>query len=111
MTRMPGGVDLTASSLNVAGDLGGRFGAGAPPQPYPTDLDYTHTHIAGACVTSIVRFWPKGVTAHCRLCNLCAARADHCLVTVNIHVAPGDMPLFSTRPLAIETDSLRVVRD
>jgi hypothetical protein len=48
-------------------------------------------------VTAIARLWRVGDAARCRLCPVCGARANMCLVQTNREVREEDMWLFAMR--------------
>ncbi|MGZ5996118.1 MAG: hypothetical protein ACXWN0_10595 [Isosphaeraceae bacterium] len=61
-----------------------------PFQPRPVALKVGE--LAG--VTAIFRRWSPGDAARCRLCDVCAARDDACLLLTSARLEPHELPLF-----------------
>lgn len=64
-----------------------------PDQPEP--IECSKTRLNG--VTAIARLWAPGDTARCRLCEVCTARGDLCVVGTTEQIPDEEMWLFSLR--------------
>jgi hypothetical protein len=75
-------------------------------QPYPIECNIS----VKAGITAIARAWKPGDTSKCRLCEVCTARGNLCVVQTSRDVDDEAAWLFSWRgpPGAVAAGGLRI---